>query len=654
MNVSVTLRSLLVLPALALRLGAQAQAVPSLAEIKQAYPGQQAAYLDMRTDLTVEIRRDSVQVLARHHHDMLHLGEESAGYAFDQVYSSHFSRLQKLEAKTLALVPGTTDKFKTLKVTEFKNKADMQDGVFFDDTRQTSFSFPAVAPGARTITDYTVLHPDARFLMPFYFGSYVPVRHSELTITAPKGVVINYKLFNVGKLPIKFSKQEQGSSVVYRWTADNLPAAARDTDAPKAAYYLPHLVYYVEQATVAGKQQELLSGVPQLYTLYADFVRRIQPHESPALAKQVAALVADAKTPEEKARNIYYWVQDNVRYIAFEQGLRGFVPHAAGLVYERRYGDCKDMATLTTEMLRLAGLKSYLTWVGTRDLPYKYSELATPGVDNHMISTCELTPGQYIFLDATNKHTPFGMPSAFIQGKEGLLALDATQSKVVPIPAVAAARNGTDDRSVLTLDGGTGLSGTGQVELSGYAKVDQSYAFDGLDRVQEPKYVKALLERGNNKFFVDKYAVQNLAARDQPLRLTYDYRVQDYVQKLDDELYVNLNLERPLAHDRLDSLVRHLPRVGDFAHTDHTRTELVVPAGYEVSYLPPAAQAGDAAGPLKFAISYERLGDRIIQHRELTVNYLLLPPGQFGQWNGVVDKLGAAYREVVILKKKKT
>ena len=655
MNSSLTLRGLLLLPTLALGLStAQAQAGPALAEVRQAYPGQPAAYLDMRADLTVEIRHDSVQVLARHHHDMLHLGEESAGYAYDQVYSSHFSRLQKLEARTLAPVPGSADKFKTLKVTDFKSKADVQAGIFFDDTRQTSFSFPAVGPGARTITDYTVRHPDARFLLPFYFGSYVPVRHSELTITAPKGVVINYKLFNAGKLPIKFSKQEQGGSVVYRWTADNLPAADRAADAPKAAYYLPHLVYYVEQATVAGKPQTLLSGVPQLYTLYADFVRRIEPHDSPALKKQVAALVAEAQTPEDKARNIYYWVQDNVRYIAFEQGLRGFVPHAAGLVYERRYGDCKDMANLTNEMLRLAGLTSYLTWVGTRDLPYKYSELATPGVDNHMIATCELTPGHYTFLDATNKHNPFGMPSAFIQGKEGLLALDGTQSKVVPIPAVAAATNATNDHSVLTLDGGTGLSGTGQVEMTGYAKVDQSYALDGLDRVQEPKYVKALLERGNNKFFVDKYAVQNLTARDQPLRLTYDYRVQDYVQKLDDELYVNLSLERPLAHDRLDSLVRHLPRVGDFAHTDHARTELVVPAGYEVSYLPPAAQAGDAAGPLRFAISYERQGDRIIQNRELTVNYLLLPPGQFGQWNKVVDKLGAAYREVVILKKKKT
>ena len=227
MILSLKLRGLLLGPLLALGLAtAHAQAVPPLAALQKEYPGQQAAYLDLRTDLTVEIRRDSVQVLARHHHDMEHLGDESAGYAYDRVYSSHFSRLQKVEARTLALVPGTTDKYKTLKITDFKTKADVQDGVFFDDTRTTSFSFPAIGPGARTITDFTVLHPDARFLLPFYFGSYVPVRHSELTITAPKGVVINYKLFNADKLGIKFSKQEQGGSVVYRWVAENLPAAA--------------------------------------------------------------------------------------------------------------------------------------------------------------------------------------------------------------------------------------------------------------------------------------------------------------------------------------------------------------------------------------------------------------------------------------------
>jgi transglutaminase-like putative cysteine protease len=629
--------------------GAQAQSPSQLvAEMRKQFPGEKAVYLEMRQDLTVEIRNDSVQVLARHHADMLHLDDQSAMYADDRVYSSHFSRLQKLEARTMVPV---ADKYKTVKVTDFKDKFEMQSGVFFDDTRSTSFSFPAVSPGARTISDYSVRHVDARFVLPFFVGSYVPVRHAELTITAPKGVRIGYKTFHAENTPIKYTKEEKGSQVVYRWTADNLPSPPRDEDGPEASYYLPHIVFFVEEATVAGQQRKLLAGVPELYTMYSDFVQRIDRQPSPGLQHRVDSLVVGAKTEEEKVRRIYYWVQDNVKYIAFEQGLRGFIPHDAGLVYTRRYGDCKDMANLTNEMLHLAGVKNaYLTWVGTRHLPYTYEELATPGVDNHMIATYEPKPGEYVFLDATSKHTPYGMPSSMIQGKEGLLGLDIKNSRVVPIPAMDKTRSGTNDASVLTLDG-TALRGQGQLSLLGYSKVHQSYGLDGLDRTEEPKYVKTLLERGNNKFFVDHYSITNLEARDQPLTINYDYRLQDYVQRVDDEVYINLSLERPYATDRIDSTTRKLPRYNEFAHTDHTRTELVIPAGYEVSYLPPSTQVqGDALG---FKVSYERKGDKIIQDRELYVNYLLLQPKQFGPWNAVVNKLGSAYREVVILKKKK-
>jgi transglutaminase-like putative cysteine protease len=620
-----------------------------VADMKKQYPSEKAVYLEMRQDLTVEIRNDSVQVLARHHADMLHLDEQSAMYANDKVYSSHFNRLQKLEARTL--VP-TGEKYKTVKVTNFKDQFQTQAGIFFDDTRSTSFSFPAIAPGVRTVTDYTVKHVDARFVMPFYVGSYVPVRHAELTITAPKGVRIGYKTFHAQNSAIAYTKEEKGSQVIYRWKADNLPSPPRDDNGPEASYYLPHIVFFVEEAPVGGQPRKLLAGVPELYTMYADFVRRIERQPSPALKLSVDSLVAGAKSEEEKVRRIYYWVQDNVKYIAFEQGLRGFIPHDAGLVHARRYGDCKDMANLTHEMLQLAGVKTaYLTWVGTRDLPYKYAELATPGVDNHMIATYEPTPGKYVFLDATSKHTPYGMPSAMIQGKEGLLGLDPKNSRVVEIPAMDKARSGTDDASVLTLDGTT-LRGTGKLSMAGYTKVNQSYGLDGLDRTAEPKYVKALLERGNNKFFVDKYSIANLDTRDQPLSISYDYRLQDYVQQVDDEVYINLSLERPYATDRIDEGSRKLPRYNEFAHTDHSRTELVVPAGYEVSYLPPSVQEqGEALG---FKMTYERKGDKIIQDREVYVNYLLLQPKQFGSWNAVVAKLGNAYREVVILKKKKT
>ena len=43
--------------------------------------------------------------------------------------------------------------------------------------------------------------------------------------------------------------------------------------------------------------------------------------------------------------------------------------------------------------------------------------------------------------------------------------------------------------------------------------------------------MKALVERGNNKFFVDKYAVSHLDTREKPLTVDYEYRLQDYVQR---------------------------------------------------------------------------------------------------------------------------
>ena len=95
-----------------------------LAQLRQQYPSEKAVFLDYRQELTVEVKGDSVQVLARHHYDMLHLGPQSALYAPDQVYSSHFNRLQQIEARTL--VPAGSG-YKAIKVTEFKDKFDILD-----------------------------------------------------------------------------------------------------------------------------------------------------------------------------------------------------------------------------------------------------------------------------------------------------------------------------------------------------------------------------------------------------------------------------------------------------------------------------------------------------------------------------------------------
>lgn len=74
----------------------------------------------------------------------------------------------------------------------------------------------------------------------------------------------------------------------------------------------------------------------------------------------------------EKIEAVFYWVQDNIRYIAFENGIMGFKPEAASKVYQNRYGDCKGMANLLKEMLKICGYDARLTWIGTNDIPYDY------------------------------------------------------------------------------------------------------------------------------------------------------------------------------------------------------------------------------------------------------------------------------------------
>ena len=53
-------------------------------------------------------------------------------------------------------------------------------------------------------------------------------------------------------------------------------------------------------------------------------------------------------------------------------------------VATKKYGDCKGMANLLTEMLRSVKLDARRCWIGTNHIAYDYS---TPSlsVDNHMI-----------------------------------------------------------------------------------------------------------------------------------------------------------------------------------------------------------------------------------------------------------------------------
>ena len=546
------------------------------------YPNEKAIYLTYNQELSIDFEEDTLRIISRNFYDMLHLSEQSGGYADDNVASSHFIELLDIQARTL--VPNK-NKYSTVEVSDFLKKDNSSSGIFYDDNQLTTFNYPAISVGARTILDYKRQIHEPRFLNPFYFGSYVPVEKSQFTLTVHKDIDIEIKEFNIEKIKFDYSKKVKGDYIVHTWIAKNIEAYQYEDNAPKASYFIPHLIYYIKSSTKEGKTTQYLSKLDDLYNWYYGLTCTINQENDMKLQEIVDELVEKEANQLAKVRKIFYWVQDNIKYIAFENGMQGFIPDEAQNVYQNRYGDCKGMSSITHQMLKMAGVESSLTWIGSRSIPYKYSEVPTPLVDNHMIVTYQ-QDGKTYFLDATNQHTSLGFPSSMIQGKEALISKVDGKYQIETVPITGKEKNTKIENLELKLEGNK-LVGNGKYELNGYRKTFNAYRLGGLNKEKEKKYINAMLTKGNNKFLIDEYQIFDFEDKDKPLRIEYAYNLADYSKTLGDEIYINLNLDKSHFNDLIDIEKRKLAKKNEYQHL--TKQELVfeLPDMYEIDYLPP-------------------------------------------------------------------
>jgi hypothetical protein len=368
---------------------------------------------------------------------------------------------------------------------------------------------------------------------------------------------------------------------------------------------------------------------------------------SPELRNITDSLVKGVSSAEEKARRIYKWVQKNIKYVAFEEGMEGFVPREASLVCNRRFGDCKDMASILTIMLNHAGVPAYYTWIGSRALPYDYTDVHLPITDNHMISTIKLDTG-YVFLDGTDSYCVFGAPSGHIQGKQALVGINENEYKIIRVPEYPKEKSQLVDTTYLDLTD-KAISGSVSINMTGYYATDMYATMNYTNEKDREKYMRGYFNRGSNKFRLSKY---DIPRTDNPntFRLTGQFELQDYGKKIADEWYLNLNLFKFYEHQEIDYPKRDIPIEREFKGTSKYVTILNIPEGYKVSYLPESKSFhNDVWG---FDITYEQKKDQVVMTQSFENNHLLLQPDKFPSWNKVLENLFPLYKETISLSKK--
>ncbi|MEY5047757.1 MAG: hypothetical protein RLZZ175_1116 [Bacteroidota bacterium] len=614
-------------------------------DIKKEYEGHHAVYLKKREHLDLQLINDSLVITSEYYSEMLHLTEQSHQLSEKSVYHSHFMELASIDAKTL--IPIKKNKFETIPVTKFETQDNFGAGVFFDDGKQTSFVYPAVRVGARTILNYKQKIKEPRFISSFFFSEHLNVLSSEFSISHPEGIKLRFQVFGIDPKLLTFSESKKGNIITVTWSANKIAVHKMEDESPNLRYYAPHIMMFVEEVTTKlGDKKKFSGDIKSLYKFFYGFVKDQVNIKEPTVDKLVDSLVSKSKTETEKAKKIFYWIQDNIKYIAFEDGFGGFIPRTPGAVLSKRYGDCKDMANLTTYMLKQAGIKAYLTWIGSRELPYTFDENPSPSAANHMICTAKIDE-KWLFFDATGMYMPFGLPTDMIQGKQCLIGIDENNFEKTFVPILDKEQNTRTDSVNISIKGNA-ILGAGVNVLQGYPKIDLIYTQLTHDPKKQKDAIASYLQKGSNKFFLENEQILDLYNRDKVAKINYNFKIEDYAKTIDDEIYINLHLKKPFYNTQTKP-ERDISIEKDYKFIDDEIVVLQIPQGFKLSYLPHGQEF--ASKYFGYRISFEQIGNKIKMKRSVWLDALLLQKENFDSWNTMVTELSKAYREAVVLKK---
>ncbi|MEW7279167.1 DUF3857 domain-containing protein [Aquimarina sp. 2201CG1-2-11] len=623
------------------------QKSPVFEKYKAAYPNAHSVRLMEETKVDISLKDNEIHITQEVFEEDLYLGAAATYGSKRSINYSSFFEIESVEATSLLYQNG---KYNKIEVKDFIEKDEM-DQSFYDDTKSINFIYPNLEPGSKSTLKYKEVIKNPRFLNSFYFADFKPIIKNKVTISVDKEIDLRFKEFNTKGVPISFSESEKKGKRIYSWEAENVKEYDLDANAPNYRNSFPHVIPIITSYTYKDKQVKIQEDVSDLYKWYYSLVKDINTDDAnEELKKIVHILTKDKQTDFEKVKAIYYWVQENIKYIAFEYALGGFIPREANDVFNKKYGDCKDNSSILYKMLEVANLKGNLTWIGTRSIPYKYNEVPTPVVDNHMILTY-IDGDKTYFLDATGRYIPIDMPSPFIQGKEALISKGEKDFVIKEVPVMEAKRNTLIDSTIIKIEDKT-VIGTGHLTLSGYTKIDFFNTFE--EKKKEANLKEAYtyeLRKGNNKFLIDDFKEINKYDYDNDFEVTYSFNINDYVNSLDDETYINLNLNREELSSIKSKEDRKTAREYRYKSNVKYITTLEIPDNKIVDYVPEEFKVSNDF--FSCSISYTKKNRAVVYELLINYDFILLTLEQQKELNKLIKKVEKNFKEVIILKDKK-
>ena len=560
----------------------------------------------------------------------------------ESIYYNNFIEVVDINIKTHNL---TKDKiFRTGKNQVATVDAD-DENIFHSDSKLKQFVFPGVVDNSDLYLDYKLKYNNPRLLSLFKFQDNLNIDNSQFKIICDSDIELGYKLYGLNTDKIKFSKTIENGKNVFLWEISDVKKFETERLMPAPYTVIPHIVYYIKSYKENNTTRNLLNDTKDLYDWYVSLIKQTNTKDKSVLKVFTEKLVEHAKTDREKAKLVFEWVQKNLHYVAFEFAMGGFIPRDAVDVYDKKFGDCKDMANLLDQMFKIANLKSGITWVGTTDKPYGYSEITSPLIDNHMIAWAIIDGVRYYF-DATDKFCPFLLPSQMIQGKESMSGISAAEFLIEKIPVLEAKTNQTIYDFEVKFDNNK-VSGKIKNTISGLSKSDLLNVIFATPNSENEIWNQnvAAYNSNINLTILDK---NNNSYSEKPAVVNFNFILDDYAKSVGSSFIFKPILLPYFSNNSIDIAERKFDFDLKKATSFLVRYSFEIPQKQAVEFMPKDFKLSNTIFDCEF--SYKQEKDKILVVQNINIKKTRLEKNDFELWNESLKQINKQSSQSILLK----
>ena len=537
-------------------------------------------------------------------------------------------------------------KFRNNRITPYLSKDEYvkDEDLFYHDARVRYINFDFPVQGYSYNFELEKKYNDIKYFTTIYFNNEFPTISKEIVFVVPNWLNLELKEFNFERNNIIKTKVENTNdeTTTYTYKMTDIPAVTKEENTQGRSYIYPHIVVIAKSFKLKDQNVTLFNATADLYKWYKSLVDQMKD-DTNVMKEKVKELTANAKTDEEKVKNIYYWVQDNIRYIAFEDGIAGFKPDESNNVFTKRYGDCKGMGNLTKQMLKLAGFDARVTWIGTKHIAYDYK---TPSlcVDNHMICTLFLKGKKY-FLDGTQKFNSLGEYAERIQNKEVMIE-DGDKFIIDKVPNGNPEMNKEVYNASFVIENEK-LKGICNRKSIGEARSQFLHIFNSFETNKKGETLEKFLSNNDKNILVENIKTSDLKNRDIALNLDYNTTISNKVSSFDNDIYIDLENRKEFKD--LEFKDRKFGYEFDYKENYESNVKLTIPKGYKVAKIPENLEITE--DNFSVSVKYEQTLSEIIYKKLFVFKNGEIRTNQISKWNDFNKKLNKVYNQQITLTK---